>query len=299
MKLNQFDIANLSSMICGDYPFKNKFPYRNTEKLAVFFKNIGLDYTYDKISQRKKWVESVLKDLNDKANPESGILSNELKTVIRGVLNPEDYGDLHYSDLEKAKKMMDKLLKQHNIRLNTIIDSENLNDKTSASGTHDRNSVSKGDDRFLKINPQVFKIPEKQIDTNLVSVMMPFSMEYQEVYDSIKLSCGDAGMVCQRADDIWENSDIIQDIFDLIYTSSIVVADFSTRNANVFYEIGIAHTLGKYVIPIAQNKNDVPFDLHHHRVLVYHNNSEGRKVMREKLISRIATIKGKFLTDKK
>jgi hypothetical protein len=45
MKLNQNDIANLTSMICGDFPFKNVFPYRKTEKLAFFFQNIGLNYS--------------------------------------------------------------------------------------------------------------------------------------------------------------------------------------------------------------------------------------------------------------
>ncbi|MBK9356824.1 MAG: hypothetical protein IPN08_05460 [Bacteroidales bacterium] len=73
---------------------------------------------------------------------------------------------------------------------------------------------------------------------------------------------------CRKANDIWENSTFIQDIFELIFTSKIVVGDFSGKNPNVFYEIGIAHTLGKTVIPITQSINDVPADLRH-RVLKY------------------------------
>ena len=62
-----------------------------------------------------------------------------------------------------------------------------------------------------------------------------------------------------------------------------------------FMEIGIAHTLGKHVIPIAQNIEDVPFDLHHHRVLLYHDNSEGRSELRKTLSSPIITIRDEFL----
>jgi hypothetical protein len=51
----------------------------------------------------------------------------------------------------------------------------------------------------------------------------------------------------------------------LIYRSKIVVCDFSSQNPNVFYEASVAHILGKHVIPIAQNANDVPFELRYHR----------------------------------
>ena len=37
----------------------------------------------------------------------------------------------------------------------------------------------------------------------------------------------------------------------------------------MFYETGIAHTLGKHVIPITQSSDDVPFDLRHHRYILY------------------------------
>jgi hypothetical protein len=41
------------------------------------------------------------------------------------------------------------------------------------------------------------------------------------------------------------------------------------------YETGIAHTLGKHVIPITQSFEDIPFDMRHHRVLKYLPNLEG------------------------
>lgn len=298
MKLNQRDMVILSSMICGDHPYKKIFPYRNTEKLAAFFPNIGLNYLYDGTLHRLEWVESVLRDLNNKSDPEAHTISIELKTVIRGVLNPDDYTDLRYTDFEKAKKFMSKILKPYKITLIAITDSDNHDaDEKTQTGVQKTKAIEM--EPFLKITPQVFILPTKEVDNNLVSVMMPLSKDFQEVYDSIKLSCKDANMECQRADDIWKNSVIIQDIFELIHSSGIVVADFSTRNPNVFYEVGIAHTLGKHVIPIAQSMDDIPFDLRHHRVLVYLNNTEGRTELRKTLSSRITTIKEDFLKNKK
>jgi len=277
-------------MIRGDQSHNRIFPYRKIEKLSVFFQNLGLNYSYDVSIQRIQWVESVIRDLNNRADPDDTDLSTELKKVIRGVLNPDDYIDWRYTDFEKAKKLMDKMLKEYQLALKTIL---NPDQKIARSPV--KTLTQKPEDVSFKITPQVFTIPQKNVDKKLVSVMMPFAKEYQEVYEAIKFSCEDVEMDCKRADDIWKNSEIIQDIFELIFTSSIVIADFSSRNPNVFYEIGIAHTLGKQVIPIAQSKEDVPFDLYHHRVLVYHNNNEGRNVLRKTLASRITTIKNEFL----
>ncbi len=96
-----------------------------------------------------------------------------------------------------------------------------------------------------------------------------------------------------RADDIWLNSTFIQDIFDLIYCSKIVIVDFSTRNPNVMYETGIAHTLGRHVVPITRQIEDVPSDLRHHRALVYLPNKEGLNSLSQGLTVRLSTITGR------
>jgi hypothetical protein len=87
-----------------------------------------------------------------------------------------------------------------------------------------------------------------------------------------------------------EDSAIIQDIFNLVFRAQIVVVDFTAKNPNVMYETGIAHTLGKTVIPISQSMDDVPFDLKHHRVLTYLRNGEGLAALTDALHRRIAYI---------
>lgn len=142
----------------------------------------------------------------------------------------------------------------------------------------------------LYVRPTVFNVPTSGQQPDLVAVMMPFDSGFRAVYASIRNACSDANLRCQRADDVWQESIIIQDVFELLYTSSIVVVDFSGRNPNVMYETGIAHTLGRTVVPIAQSLDDVPFDLRHHRVLKYLPNSEGLTAMRHVLADRLRTL---------
>lgn len=141
--------------------------------------------------------------------------------------------------------------------------------------------------------PTVFDIPEHQeIEPVLVSAMMPFDAAFNEVYLSIQQAAEGAGMRCRRADDIWENPAVIQDVVMLIDRSRVVVCDCSGRNPNVFYEAGIAHTLGRDVVLITQSEHDIPFDLRHLRYIQYHNNGEGRARLAEALQGRMQTLLG-------
>lgn len=144
--------------------------------------------------------------------------------------------------------------------------------------------------RKVYITPHAFTVPEGNPDKALVSVMMPFDAAFTNVHEAIKQACADAGLHSKRVDNMWEHSTVIQDVFSLICRSFIVVCDFSGRNPNVFYECGIAHTLGKHVIPITQQPGDVPFDLQHHRYLHYLNNAEGLQHLRAELAGRLKTL---------
>jgi hypothetical protein len=83
---------------------------------------------------------------------------------------------------------------------------------------------------------------------------------------------------------------VIQDIFSLIFRSQIAICDFIGKNLNVFYEAGIAHTLGKHVVPITQSRDDIPFDIRHHRFLEYLNNDQGRLDMQKRLWERLSWL---------
>jgi hypothetical protein len=137
----------------------------------------------------------------------------------------------------------------------------------------------------------VFKIAEHEnIDPALVSAIMPIDPAFNAVYESIREAADNVGLRCERADDIWENSVIIQDVVSLIDRSRIVICDCTGRNPNVFYEAGIAHTLGREVILITQKDDDIPFDLQHLRYVKYLNNGEGRTELKQSLQNRMQTL---------
>lgn len=141
--------------------------------------------------------------------------------------------------------------------------------------------------------PSVFQISEHEnIEPTLVSVMMPFDAGFNPVYNAIRDAAERVSLRCRRADDIWENPAIIQDVVALIDRSRIVICDCSGRNPNVFYEAGIAHTLGREVILITQSEHDIPFDLRHLRYVRYHNNGEGRDALTTLLQARMQTLLG-------
>lgn len=139
--------------------------------------------------------------------------------------------------------------------------------------------------------PSVFEISEhERVERSLISAMMPFDASFTPVYDSLKQAAESSRLRIRRADDIWENPAIIQDIVSLIDRSRVVIADCTSRNPNVFYEIGIAHTLGREVILITQNPEDIPFDLRHLRYVRYLNNNEGRQMLSTTLGARLTSI---------
>ena len=124
-------------------------------------------------------------------------------------------------------------------------------------------------------SPEVFRLPTRTPDPDRVAVMMPFDAAFNPVWETLREAVSESGWRCQRADDIWENNAIIQDIVELIARSKVVVCDLTGKNANVFYEVGIAHTLGRKVVLITQSAADVPFNLQHLRHIQYLGNSEG------------------------
>ncbi|ATW05718.1 hypothetical protein [Sphingorhabdus sp. YGSMI21] len=141
--------------------------------------------------------------------------------------------------------------------------------------------------------PTVFRIEDHEnIEPTLASAMMPFDAGFNEVYGAIQLAAENAGLYCRRADDIWENPAIIQDVVSLIDRSRVVICDCTGRNPNVFYEAGIAHALGREVILVTQNEGDIPFDLRHLRYVRYLNNAEGRAALSAALQGRMQTILG-------
>ncbi|POF32754.1 hypothetical protein [Roseibium marinum] len=138
--------------------------------------------------------------------------------------------------------------------------------------------------------PTVFQLSQNPVNQKLISMMMPFSSDFSLAHSKIKTAIEAIGYECRRADDFWLHQHIMQDILELICTSKVVICDLSGKNPNVFYEAGIAHTLGKEVILITRHMEDVPFDLRSLRCITYLNNQEGCEKLALEVVDRLKTI---------
>lgn len=118
-------------------------------------------------------------------------------------------------------------------------------------------------------------------------VMQPFSGALGSYYESIfKPAIAQAGLASIRADaDIFATGKIMDQIWRGINEATVLVAELTSKNPNVFYELGLAHALRKPVVLVSSNEEDVPFDLRHIRVIVY---DQTDPFWGQKLIDKVA-----------
>lgn len=123
----------------------------------------------------------------------------------------------------------------------------------------------------VKIRP-VFGDPlsEDEREWPRVFVLLPIKEPFLGIFDRHILPVVDSfGVTCRHSADFFTTQTIVNEIWSAIYYADLCIADCTERNANVFYEIGIAHTLGRRTILITQSMDDIPFDLRHWRVIPY------------------------------
>jgi len=147
--------------------------------------------------------------------------------------------------------------------------------------------------RTIEINP-IFTRRALKIEDDLVFMLMPFRPNFERIYEEhIKTTLNELHLRSMKADDIFSTGPIIEDVWEYINKARIIVSDVTGRNPNVFYELGIAHTIGKDVIIIAQNEDDIPFDLRHLRYFTYSDDEKGWEELKSKLRKVIHAILSK------
>lgn len=137
----------------------------------------------------------------------------------------------------------------------------------------------------------VFGERNVKVQDDLVFVLMPFTEDWSERIWSrvLRPTIETLGLRAQRADDLFGH-DVMEDIWGGILSARVVVADITARNANVFYELGIAHTLGKDVVLLTQDTADIPFDLNRFRHVIYADNLDGYDVLKGGLRGTISHL---------
>jgi hypothetical protein len=113
-------------------------------------------------------------------------------------------------------------------------------------------------------------------DSGLCFVLMPFASEFDAVWRTVQetISGPPFNMLCRRADDVSVPGNIVSGILDNISRARIIVAELSGRNPNVFYELGIAHSVKPSTNVILLSSEELPFDISHLNTVIYRNSLE-------------------------
>lgn len=140
-------------------------------------------------------------------------------------------------------------------------------------------------------------------------VIMPFgtkpipeepgnSFDFDKIYRTIiRRAVNDAGMEAIRADEQTGSHIIHSDMFRELRDRTVVLADLSLGNPNVYYELGIRHVLSPGgTVLICKEGSELPFDIKLSRVIFYKYN--GIDIDWEEVESVVPQLKDALVTAK-
>lgn len=138
------------------------------------------------------------------------------------------------------------------------------------------------------------QIKDFKLDVQLPKafVVMQFSEEFNVMYtEIIKPICEQYGYDVVRADDMYTNTMLIEDITLAIKESSLIIADITPDNPNVYYEVGYAHALNKPTIMLCDRQRaKLPFDISGMRTVFYDNSIAGKNKVESLLIKHLSAL---------
>jgi hypothetical protein len=106
-------------------------------------------------------------------------------------------------------------------------------------------------------------------------IVRPFGVKKDVDFDAVEReligpALDQVGITGRTTGEIVSQGNIREDMFRLLLTADLVIADLSIHNANVFYELGLRHSLrDKHTVLVRAAVDDVPFDLLTDRYLPY------------------------------
>jgi hypothetical protein len=103
-----------------------------------------------------------------------------------------------------------------------------------------------------------------------VFVAMPFAPEMDDVFHyGIQGAVNAAGLLCERADLSSFTGDVVNWVKTRISSASLVIADLSSANPNVYLEVGYAWGREVPTVLLARDEHELKFDTKGHRCILY------------------------------
>jgi hypothetical protein len=191
-------------------------------------------------------------------------LSRELEASRAKVAVLED---TNLDNREKLTRLSDSI---ENLLLRFTLEDRRQAEQQIASAGEQGNAESKRDKQR-----EMFKG-----NAEMVFLALSNSAASSDVYNAAVAAATPHHMNVIKATEEVAGGLVIDHVYDKVLMAGLMIADLTSRDANVLFEVGIAHALGKEVILVTQDLQHVPFDVRNQRTLVYRDFPELRERLR-------------------
>ena len=258
-----------------EYPARNNIPDEEIDNGALVLLLLRESSTWEELCERYA-----------NADPAQLSTNTNTLTLLKKLLELRDLGLIRFEDETTSEGM-----KPRGPILETGLSSA-LRSAFGGISLDDLASISRQSNGMAVV--PIFGRPrrlsaEHRMD---VFVLMPFKARLEAVYARhMKKMADELGLRMLRADELISPRPFMEKVWDGICAAQLVIADCTDRNPNVFYEIGIAHTVGRKVLLITRSDKDIPSDIKHFDYIHYNYDPEGV----EELIGKLRTfLQGHF-----
>lgn len=130
--------------------------------------------------------------------------------------------------------------------------------------------------------------------------MLDFEYLYSQV---LKPTIEDTGLECRRLEEFTPGTTWQRSLFTGILSSDLMIADISTQNPNVMYELGIRHALKRGRTLMISAGGQLPANVGHVQALFYRPDADGRltgdaaEEFRTRLLGVIQVSRGSVVSD--
>jgi hypothetical protein len=248
-----------------EYPMKSNIPYEEIENGALILLLLREIKTWEELCGRYAY-----------ADPAQLMANTNTMTILQKLFDMRDLGLISFEDEETGEgRKPTGEIKETGLwsKIRVVFGGMSLSEVAMLS----RHS------RGMAVAP-IFGRPHQPQDKIDIFVLMPFNAKMKTVYTNhIKKLGEQLELTVWRADEIFSPRPFMEKVWEGICAAQLILADCTEKNANVFYEIGMAHTVGKKVVLITRSDRDIPSDIKHFDYIPYIYDPEGVDAFIEKL----------------
>lgn len=124
-----------------------------------------------------------------------------------------------------------------------------------------------------------------------ICVLLPATPTSDTLFtEQIEPITADLNLTSRRISGIYTSGITLHEVVAQLHSARLIIADCSGKDASTLYTLGIAQTLGKPVIVLAQQAGDVPAILEDTPVIIYVNTPEGLAELADTLRAAISNL---------